>query len=95
VQDSYYQSQSKVNTGDSIGIMRDSLKENQEQTGLLKRIADAIDNLPKALAENLAGIASATPPAATEKPSEANNYGKTPAPMAKPSIAFKRQLAGS
>jgi predicted chitinase len=94
-QDPYYQSQSKVNTGDSIGIMKDSLDESKAQTGLLTRIADALDNLPKALAETLAGNASATPPAATEKPSEANNYGRTPTPMPKASNAFKRQLAGA
>lgn len=93
-QDTYYQKQSKINTGDSIDIMTKSLDEEKAQTGLLTRIADAIDKLPTATAEALAKLVTTAEQAATPAPSEANNYGKTPVPMAKPSIAFKRQLAG-
>lgn len=91
IRDTYYQKQSSVNTGDSLDIMRQSLKENQEHTNLLRRIAEGIENLPKNLAEVVSGTQPAAAPAA---PSESNNYNKPSAPMKAPSMGFRRNLAG-
>jgi len=91
-QSSYVRQNNQLNTGDSLDIMKQGLKETQTQTGLLQRIADGIDKLNTRFDKNMGDTQAATPaPAPTEK----NNYGKTASPMTAPSIGFRRQLAGT
>lgn len=85
--DPYYQSKSVANTGDSMEIMKKSNEELGKHTELLTRIADGIDALPAAIAAAVSGGKPA------EAPSEANDYAKTPQPLAKPSLGFRRGLA--
>lgn len=90
--DSFYQSQSKVNTGDSIEIMKKSNEELGKHTGLLTRIADGIEALPGKLAEVMAGNAPSTPGAPTPSPVQKKTEAKS---MTAPSLGFRRSLAGT
>jgi hypothetical protein len=94
-QDAYYQTRTNLNTGDSFEIMKKSLGEQQKQSGLLERIANAIDGLPEATAKALSGVLPAASAKEVEKPSESNNYNKPPSAMPKASIAFRRQMTGN
>uniref|UniRef100_A0AAU7PEW1 Tail fiber protein n=1 Tax=Burkholderia phage vB_BgluM-SURPRISE13 TaxID=3159457 RepID=A0AAU7PEW1_9VIRU len=88
-QNSFVRQNTQLNTGDSMDIMKQGLKESQSQTALLSRIADSMDKLTAALTQG--GGAPAAPAAPTEQ----NNYGKPAAPMTAPSLGFRRTLAGA
>ena len=91
-QSQYVRQNTQLNAGDSLDIMKQSLKEEQTHTGLLQRIADGIDKLNARFDKNMGATqADTTPPV----PDEKNNYGKNSTPMTAPSIGFRRALAGS
>lgn len=87
--DQFAQKQNVVNLGDSLEIAKQTRDESQKQTGFLQRIADGIDKLNSRFDKNMASTQPDTP----APPSERNNYGKTPAKMPEPSIAFRRAFA--
>ena len=88
-QNAYVRQNTQLNTGDSMDIMKQGLKEAQTHTSLLQRIADGIDKIAAAIPQGTQG--AATP----AQPAEQNNYGKQPAPMSSPSLGFRRALAGA
>lgn len=93
VSDPYYQKKSSVNTGDSLSIMKEALDTQKAQAGTLERIATLLEAQPKSIADALSTLISGAKPA--DAPAESNNYGKAPAPMTQPSIAYRRKLAGT
>ena len=89
--DSYYQKESKVNTGDSLDIMRKSNDQLIEQTGLLRRIADGIDSLP----ERIGVVMGGGTPDKPETPVVNKAPPAAPKPMPAASLGFRRSLAGA
>ena len=90
--DTFYQNQSKVNTGDSVDIMNKSKDELVKHTGILERIATGIDSLPERIVAAMGGVEKPSTPAAPTPTPTRTPEAKT---MTPPSLAFRRSLAGA
>lgn len=88
--DSFYQKQSSINTGDSISIMTKTNEEIIKHTSLLERIAIGVEKLPELLSKAMPNY-----PAEANQVEEAKVAPvKESKPLANPSQAFRRSLAG-
>lgn len=93
--DPYYTQKSSANTGDNINFMKESAGSAKQAVDHLKTIVDLLTKLPQDTATSLASMIGLDNKGSTAVASTEPVKTSTPtAAMPKPSLAFKRNLAG-
>lgn len=94
--DPYYTKKSAENTGDNINFMKETAGNAKQAVDHLKTIVDLLTKLPESTATSLAALIGMDTKDATAVASAEPTKASTPAAgMPKPSLAFKRSLAGN